>query len=854
MIYTDLLTFWLITQLFGLIGLPIAFVLLKKLPDKGYVFVKPLGLLLSAYILWLGGSFGLLGNNIGSVVFAMLIVMGLGTAWVWPQRLALLNWLNDNRAYIFTVETIYSLAYIGWAYYKAHNPDITTAGGEKWMEIAFINSALLSPSYPPQDPWLSGYGISYYYFGYIMMAILTRLSGIVSTTAFNLYIPTLFSLTLIAAFGLMTNIVCIHQESHAPTRRAGRVGLLGALFVGVMGHWEGLLEVLHSRGLLSAAFWQWLDIRDLKIPPTAPGPWIPTRFIWWWRGSRVLTDYNLAGQEQEVIDEMPFFSFLLGDVHPHVLALPFVLLALALALNLLLNRRKNGLSQSTFDANNEEVKTAKASRIYHPFINKLRQSVVDLVQATGGPIAFLLYTLCLGALGFLNTWDLPIYLAVMGFAYWLWRRQKSITEPIIGMAVFAIVSIGLYLTFYISFQSQAGGILPNWWNPTRLPQFIVFFGPFLISLIAFLLTLSMRDRLWVKNLAWSLPLMWLTPIILFLALTIFFSSSSAGRDYIQSTLNNPLVQEAIQGAEMRDLWREVVRRRISNPWTFLILGSLLAWSVSHWWLGVQRIGHKTEGTEDGSRQFVSGRTSTGLGYAEEFILTMLILGLLLPLSVEFIFLRDLFNIRMNTIFKFYYQAWVLLALASAFGVYYVYQALPSLGRWLWSGCLVLVILAGLVYPVLATLNRANNFAGEASLDGIRWVATYNPDDHAAIMWLRQHTAPDAIILEASGSSYRYDNRISALTGRATLLGWGFHENQWRGTYDEPRRREADIATIFNSADPLETLTLIEKYDIRYIYIGQLERERYSRQGLAKFERMFNIAFAQGDVVVYMVKE
>ena len=70
-----------------------------------------------------------------------------------------------------------------------------------------------------------------------------------------------------------------------------------------------------------------------------PAAWIPDRFIWWWRGSRVLTDYTLTGQEQEVIDEFPFFSFLLGDVHPHVLALPFVLLVVALALNLLNNDR-----------------------------------------------------------------------------------------------------------------------------------------------------------------------------------------------------------------------------------------------------------------------------------------------------------------------------------------------------------------------------------------------------------------------------------------------------------------------------------------------------------------------------------
>ena len=107
-----------------------------------------------------------------------------------------------------------------------------------------------------------------------------------------------------------------------------------------MGNLIGVFEVLHKRGLLPPGFWTWLDIRDLKVPPVGTGDsWIPDRFIWWWRGSRVLTDYNLAGNEQEVIDEFPFFSFLLGDVHPHVLALPFVLVVTALALNIFANNR-----------------------------------------------------------------------------------------------------------------------------------------------------------------------------------------------------------------------------------------------------------------------------------------------------------------------------------------------------------------------------------------------------------------------------------------------------------------------------------------------------------------------------------
>ncbi len=87
------------------------------------------------------------------------------------------------------------------------------------------------------------------------------------------------------------------------------------------------LELAFLRGWGRPALWDWLDIKNLTVgpaPATRPalgygsGAWLPSRHIWWWRGSRVIHD-----QCREVIHEFPFFSFMLADVHPHVLALPF---------------------------------------------------------------------------------------------------------------------------------------------------------------------------------------------------------------------------------------------------------------------------------------------------------------------------------------------------------------------------------------------------------------------------------------------------------------------------------------------------------------------------------------------------
>ncbi len=236
--------------------------------------------------------------------------------------------------------------------------------------------------------------------------------------------------------------------------------------------------------------------------------------------------------------------------------------------------------------------------------------------------------------------------------------------------------------------------------------------------------------------------------------------------------------------------------------------------------------------------------------ADTFALILIGVGLLLPLTVEFIYLRDLFGARMNTIFKFYFQAWVLLALAAAYGVSVVVSRIHGVGGLVWRLALVLLVLGGLVYPVLAIPNKAGNFDAEPTLDGMAWLETAHPDDYAAIRWL-QASAPDgAIILEAPGESYSYLGRVSALTGLPTVLGWDFHEFQWRGTYDEPARRKPDVDILYNSVDPAQTLTLLDKYDITYVYVGPLERERYNLSGLAKFERLLDVVYQQGGVAIY----
>jgi uncharacterized membrane protein len=231
---------------------------------------------------------------------------------------------------------------------------------------------------------------------------------------------------------------------------------------------------------------------------------------------------------------------------------------------------------------------------------------------------------------------------------------------------------------------------------------------------------------------------------------------------------------------------------------------------------------------------------------------------------------------MNTVFKFYYQAWVMLGCASAYGVWWLLDRLERpASRILFLLGAVLVIGLGLVYPVMAIPSRAANFIGPANLDGSSTVARDNPDDWAAIQWLDANALegiPDGsvpVILEApsvppTGGSYTYEGRISAFTGFPAVLGWAVHESQWRGNYDEQGKREPDIATIYTTSDGQTALDLLHKWNVSYVILGNPELSYIQRlcsqpergcnvsPAVDKFDLVLQPVFNQGQVTVYKV--
>jgi len=816
------LLWWLIIQILGLVALPLAYRLFDRLPDHGYAFAKPAGLLGASYALWLLTTLGFLRNRWGGIVGCILLVGAAG--WWFYRRNAglgaglvpapgpvpapnpeqaqglpvqdrsgqdsppLRDWFIQNRQLILVNELLLALAFLGFALFRAYNPEIVAT--EKPMELAFLNAILRSDTFPPHDPWLSGFAISYYYFGYLMMALLTRLSGLPSSITFNLMQATMFAWTVTGAFSLAYNLVSITPHAsrtmpHVSQTSAGlRYGLLSSVLVAIMGNLEGLLEVLHANGIGSEVFWQRVDIKGLGGAPRS-ATWYPTDTWWWWRASRVIHDRTLLGQDQEVIDEFPSFSFLLGDMHPHVLALPFLLLAFALALQLL----------------------RAAHRLRGP-----RLSLVALL---------------LGGLGFLNTWDFPLALGIAATAYAVGQlacypglTRQWLREVVSTAVELFLIGVVAYLPFYLGFQSQAGGILPVIYNRTKLHQYGIMFGPFLVIIIGFLL-MELGAVRRQKGTRWE----W---IIGLGALGTMGLCALLGR-WLPTVLTVLLAAVLFVGWRRLRGASDFGEHRLQQAPRPEASSSLV----------------ETLGTEA-----QSSRQTEELPTSVVFSLLLFLVGLALTMAVEFVYLKDTFGTRMNTVFKFYYQAWACFGVAGAYGLYVILRRARGPARGLFVGAFALILAAGLIYPLAAFYSKANGFRGQPTLDGVAHLDRSHPDDYAAIQWLNAHVSDAPVIVEANGGSYTYAARISTHTGLPTLLGWGGHELQWRGNYEEPGRREPDIRTLYTTRDVKGALTLLEKYDITYVYMGDLERQTFGPTGLSKFERFMDPVFQQGGVTIY----
>jgi uncharacterized membrane protein len=860
--------------LLGFAALPVTLRFLRFLPERGYAFAKPLAILLWVYPFWLLGVLGFLQNSFGALALVIVVLTVVSWGLVRGRGDAsAITWLRANWRYVLVAEAVFAVAFVAFAYFRAFNPEITAT--EKPMEFMFLNSILRSETFPPRDAWLSGFAISYYYLGYVIVAALSKLGSIPSGYAFNLGLTMTYALTAVGAFGMVFNLISAAQTRlESGTRRRSLApyafGILAVFLVLVIGNLQGAVEVAYNANLGPREQYARLNLHGLEeITPSGNG--IPQDNWWWWRASRVVNDTSPNGGHVEVIDEFPSFSFLLGDLHPHVLSLPFCLLALAVAFNLLL-----APPHLTFN-------------------------LPDLARALATP-RMLLTALVVGALGMLNTWDIVTYGIIIASAFFIaqFRGAGTVTRRVLmsSGAFLVVLFVGgylLFLPFYMGFASQARGVVPEIFNKTPLHAYLIMFGIFVFVYASLLFKLLGWQRVLPyllfavggALLGWGVtflplpvfssqdsPWFWVGAGAVFgfalaVARVLFLSRDDLSRDLSTWTLLilfvpvviailgfavlwlRPSLQAELAGSipvadgesVASSLLRTLFTALVSNPGVFLLLAVFLAASVT-----LLRVLMTSGGAV--ARDAVNVTPTL-------FVLLLGLVGFALTFGVEFLYIRDSFGTRMNTVFKLYYQSWLMLAIACAFGAFYLWQSSRPTARALWLGAFSFLFALSMIYPALAYPNRANNFEsgnGLPTLDGWRWVERVFPDDYAAIEWVRGNVPRDSVILEAAGAQYSFDNRVSVATGLSTVLGWGGHEFQWRGNSEESDPRARDIEEIYRTRDLARARELLDDYRVSYVIVGDIERGKYklAQPSIDKFAKMGEMVFEQGGMRVYRV--
>jgi len=774
---------WFTVELLGFIALPLTTVIFRNLPDRGYAFGKALAILLLSFILWLAAYAHILPNNGWSIVL-IAILLSIGSFLIFRRRRQeIASFVSDNRWVIIVTEAIFLFSFVLYALVHAYSPDINF--GEKSMDFAFLNGILRSEYFPPNDPWLSGHSISYYYFGYLMMATLTKLTGITSAVTFNLSLALIFALTAIGAFSIVYNLV---KLSRGGFKAALGFGLVSVAFLLLLGNLMGVLDLLYAHGFGSEGFWKWVSIAS-RDQPYHSAEWYPTAHWWWWVATRLINTLppGVSWGLDYTITEFPVFSFLFADLHPHVMALPFVLLNLAFFLEI--------VSSPVF-----------------PAFTWLRRNWPK----------FLVLAICLGSLGFINAWDFPTYvllfaLAVL-FSMYLARGKISLRLLVDwGILCLALIACAVlfYLPFYFSLQTEIKGfgLVDN--IATRPFHFFVFWGLSLFVAISFILA-EVWGVLKRKDFSrWDILAAILLPLLPLATWAVWTLTTEAGAFSILEKFGHIL--------------------------PLLVVLSLILVVLT------KRPRRETNSADNRDK-------------APLFVMLLLFTGFLLLMGLELFYIRDPHGIRrMNTMFKFYYQVWVFMAIASAFGLYWVasrWRPMALVGKlarasW-WVVCVVL-IASSLLYPIAATISFIHHETYEPTLNGLAFLEKWEPSEYEAIEWLNREVDGAPVIVEASKDDGFESFRISSRTGLPTILGSPGKERLWRGSDILFRGRVEDIDRIYQNEDIGEVQKLLEKYGVTYVYVGAREREQYGGVVGERFAMFMDVAFKNEGVTIFKVR-
>ncbi|MFL2762028.1 MAG: DUF2298 domain-containing protein [Dehalococcoidia bacterium] len=756
--------FWIaFLLLLTIVGLPITFLIFSSTSDKGWLFSKPLGLLILGFSVWILCSFQLVEFS-RDTIFSVLIVQLIFSLflivkfWDYFAKILLRNW-----KLFLSFECLFMIAFLAFVLIRMLNPDLwhPFRGGEKPMDFAYFNAVIKSTSMPPYDPWFSGGYMNYYYFGHFLTAMITKSLGILPEIAYNLSVPLFFSMTFGGIVSVVFNLCEWIRSSATKFVNYSRffsliAGVLGAFFVCVFGNFDGIIQ------LVGNTFTNHLGSMEFD----------------YWKSSRMMPS------SVEGITEFPFFTFLFADLHAHLMVMPFSILSLAISMSII---HQNYVSVGSGYLN---IKAVEFGKLF-------------------------IAALVLGALLVTNAWDYPTQILILAASILIseYIKLKGLTLMLFvrgswKILIVAFFSILLFLPYHQNYETFFNGIAFTT-HTTEFWRIVAIFG------FPLLLIVSFYRSMFIATLR---------------------------------ELTNKLVNW--QGGKIK---ANNFRANIVLMFGGIIMLVVLIGLYSQFGLTLILMGILSA--------FVAYISISSLKLLDSKSGIICFLGLLTVASTSLIVGLEIFRVdgdieRMNSIFKFYLQIWVLLGVFSGCALWVLVMKIISkrVSRFwtnFWIISILLCVFSVSVYPVLATYNRINDrfessIGSEISLDGLNFAnralfwdsdrPIYLGPDIGAARWMRQNVVGSPVILEAVTPQYLWGSRMSIYTGLPTIIGWEWHQSQQRWDYrSNIEIRANNVRTIYNSEDIDEVRELLDYYDVAYIIVGELERIYYHNEGLAKFD-------------------
>lgn len=741
----EIARWYLVSLAAGLAAAPLSAWLFRRLPGFGAFFARPIGLLAIIWPLWFLASISPIRYSNLTIIITALLVAGLCWGWAFRANVISKDWIRPYAA----AEATWIVAFLAYIWFRGYIPKI--AATEKPMDSAFLSSTMRTTDMPPADPWYAGETINYYYLGYLYNGTIGRIAGLDSWVVFNLALANVFALTITTSAGLAWGVI----RRQFSQNLALFAGCAAPFLLAISGNLRAPIEYLRDRDYVWNTFWY-----------TNIG----------WQSSRVVVDHGQS-LDGETINEFPNFSFVLGDLHPHLTTLPFTVVVLALAVSLFFRIR--------------DIE-------WNPFEWRHWAEFVAI-----GVI--------LGALYPMNSWDFPTYGVAIAVALAFSTGLNRIW--LMQMAGLGIVAILAWIPFWITFVPFAGGDVQNL---TSIPglRFIqknvaAYTGE----------RTSAGEYLTVFGIFWAISMIWLVVETIATWPKADPDQPNTTPPWVRGTVIAALIAGAmiamalsapvliLAGIPILLAGRIVYRAWEQEPELSTLIAMLF---LAGWFI--------TIGTEFFYiRDVFNSRFNT---LFKIYYQVWTIVAIASALALAHLFWR-----AAQVEIKVRQRAGALaigVAAVVLLGIAYPVISIKTYFDYLnpqggWHG------LDGLAPHGIEA------YVPDPSQPEVR--TGKSEADVAAIHWLNENAKPDDVLLEAPGCGYTINgelptSRFSAFTGIPTIIGWDNSENQWRGgqaeLLDQVIPRGSDVAAMFEDPNPA-TNPLFDQYGVTLLVVGDLEK-------------------------------